>query len=848
MATIGNLFVTVGANVAPLQKGLGEAEKSIKGFASQMLGTTMGVAGIISSVLPGAAGQAASRIMSGLQGVQSVVGKLGGLAQSLGPLLANPFVIAGVAIAAVAISIAAVIGGIVMMTMKAAALADRLKETTDEVGTTAENFQKLTYIGTAAGASAEKIQGSMTKMSMAIAEAGRGGKEATEKFSKLGINIEELGNMDPSKAFELLIKKISELPSHTEKVKALRDIFGRGGTGLAGMVNLSTEEFKKLSAEAAKFTIKEDSVKQLASLQDSMDTFWLAIERVTTEAFAPFAGMIQVVFDWMKKLLELNSDSLFTGLKTVADVLIDIVDALTPIYHFFALIINAVASVNQMLMALALGPVLLLLKGVKLLIETMNLVPGIDIPTKGLEKSIDFIDVLQQKAIKNSLESGAAVGQHFVDGVEASMKNANGEKGNFRNAVDAVEQSNTSKPTSTEPPQFKVVDQKAVAHADELKKKLEDMQIALDNINKTDAQIMTDQLQKLGAQSADIYKGIRLQEQIKKATEDKANQTAVAKQLEDLTVAQEKLAMSDQELLAAQLQKIGATEQQIEQAVAQTQILKEMQEKKQDEKSVVDTLENLRAAYAEMLAGADNSLERSLAALHATAEQIAEATDLKTKMDDMAKAAEDAKSLQTIMDDVAKKQEDAGKSEIQLLQERMKLLGATQAQIDATTASLQATNVGQMLDDLAESARTAGMNEKELLADKLRSAGATEEQIQKGLSLQAQAEKLKTGSKDKDKNKKEQGNIDAIDTALGSMKIAGLVGMTEIADSQLSEAVTQTGLLQDIADQTDSATASVTQAANYNGGSEETDKTMSRQLDLLTEIAANTKAFAGAMQ
>ena len=142
MATIGNLFVTVGANVAPLQKGLGEAEKSIKGFASQMLGTTMGVAGIISSVLPGAAGQAASRIMSGLQGVQSVVGKLGGLAQSLGPLLANPFVIAGVAIAAVAISIAAVIGGIVMMTMKAAALADRLKETTDEVGTTAENFQK----------------------------------------------------------------------------------------------------------------------------------------------------------------------------------------------------------------------------------------------------------------------------------------------------------------------------------------------------------------------------------------------------------------------------------------------------------------------------------------------------------------------------------------------------------------------------------------------------------------------------------------------------------------------------------------------------------------------------------
>ncbi|CAB4203232.1 hypothetical protein UFOVP1379_1, partial [uncultured Caudovirales phage] len=275
MATIGNLFVKIGADVQPMVKGLADAQGRVAQWGKSVAGVATGVGGVIASIIPGEMGAMASRAMSGVQGLMNVFQSGSKLAAVFGDglaLLANPLGLIVLGAAAAGAAVLALGAIIVGMTLKAAKLGDRLKETADELGTSAEAFQKLEYIGTAAGAGPEAIKHSLTKMQMALASAAGGSKESGEAFKKLGLDLEKLGNMDPSAAFQAVISKIQEIPAHADKVKALRDIFGRGGAGLAGMVKLSADELAQLNKEAAAFTIREGSVQALASLQDSVDT------------------------------------------------------------------------------------------------------------------------------------------------------------------------------------------------------------------------------------------------------------------------------------------------------------------------------------------------------------------------------------------------------------------------------------------------------------------------------------------------------------------------------------------------------------------------------------------------
>jgi hypothetical protein len=228
MATIGNLFVKIGADVQPMVKALADAKGRVAQWGQSVAGVATGVGGVIASIIPGEMGAMASRAMSGIQGLMNVFqggAKLAAVFSDSLALLANPMALVVLGAAAVGAAILAMGAVIVGMTLKAAKLGDQLKETADELGTTAEAFQKLEYIGTAAGAGPEAIKGSITKMQMALANAAGGSKESSEAFQKLGLDLQQLGNMDPSAAFQAVISKIQEIPAHADKVKALRRRF-----------------------------------------------------------------------------------------------------------------------------------------------------------------------------------------------------------------------------------------------------------------------------------------------------------------------------------------------------------------------------------------------------------------------------------------------------------------------------------------------------------------------------------------------------------------------------------------------------------------------------------------------
>ena len=63
MATIGNLFVKIGADTKPMEKSLAEAKGRLGQWANSIGGIAMGAGGMLASVLPGDLGAGAARII-----------------------------------------------------------------------------------------------------------------------------------------------------------------------------------------------------------------------------------------------------------------------------------------------------------------------------------------------------------------------------------------------------------------------------------------------------------------------------------------------------------------------------------------------------------------------------------------------------------------------------------------------------------------------------------------------------------------------------------------------------------------------------------------------------------------
>jgi hypothetical protein len=325
----------------------------------------------------------------------------------------------------------------------------------------------LEYIGTAAGAGPEAIKHSLTKMQMALASAAGGSKESGEAFKKLGLDLETLGNMDPSAAFQAVISKIQEIPAHADKVKALRDIFGRGGAGLAGMVKLSADELAQLNKEAAAFTIREGSVQALASLQDSVDTLGVAFERLMTEAFAPFAPMIQAITDSLKEMLALNASAFYDGMLDLAKATALVVDGLTPTVYNLMGVFNILQAISGFVRGVVMNAFVNLLAVIVDIIKALNLIPGVEIPTEGLEKSIQALKRIRDETLEGASQDAAEAGQRFGQAFAAGTANMAGQ-GALMKMVEDFEKQRATATAAPAGQGFKVVDQAELEKGKEL--------------------------------------------------------------------------------------------------------------------------------------------------------------------------------------------------------------------------------------------------------------------------------------------------------------------------------------------------------------------------------------------
>ena len=166
------------------------------------------------------------------------------------------------------------------------------------------------------GVSAEKAQKIMSSLFTKIQEAREGNETTIGQFQKLGLSFQEITTLAPEKAIDRVFQSLSKLGNTYEKVKAIKDLLGKGGIGLSidevtKKLGTSTAEYEKHAKNIEKVKIVSDNLKT------SMDNLTIAF----TDLISPFTrdGIVQIE-TFKAVLIGIGSVAVINGIIKLAEV------------------------------------------------------------------------------------------------------------------------------------------------------------------------------------------------------------------------------------------------------------------------------------------------------------------------------------------------------------------------------------------------------------------------------------------------------------------------------------------------------------------------------------------------
>lgn len=200
----GRVNVSITASTGGLTRGLSNASKQMRGFATQ----ATGLSGQLTSAVAGFVGLGKGATMSAV-GVRAL-----GLAIKalLGPLL----------IVTSLVALFARLG-------KTASDLDRVGKAARRLGLATNTLQAFEGVASEAGVSGERVNVMLTYMTRQVGMLAQGNKATQKAFALLGLSMQNIANLSPEQQFELISQKIMALPTQAERASVAMMLFGRAG-------------------------------------------------------------------------------------------------------------------------------------------------------------------------------------------------------------------------------------------------------------------------------------------------------------------------------------------------------------------------------------------------------------------------------------------------------------------------------------------------------------------------------------------------------------------------------------------------------------------------------------------
>lgn len=155
-----------------------------------------------------------------------------------------------------------------------ASAGDEIDKSSQKLGVSAENYQKLSYAMERNGTSIDTVSKGVKKITNDLADAENGVDGAGESFDKLGVSLKNTdGSMKTTEQVLLeSIDALSKMENETQRNALAQEIFGKSASELNPLLNAGADSLAELMQEAEDYgmVMSDEAVSASATFADSL--------------------------------------------------------------------------------------------------------------------------------------------------------------------------------------------------------------------------------------------------------------------------------------------------------------------------------------------------------------------------------------------------------------------------------------------------------------------------------------------------------------------------------------------------------------------------------------------------
>jgi len=230
-----------------------------------------------------------------------------------------------------AFSIRAISGAVTSFTEFTGKITDLSAKT----GISTTELQKLKYAAELSGGSLDGVTTAIGKMAKNLVE---GDSSAVEAMKRLGLNINDIRQQEPGKAFATIADAIGQIPNPMERSTIAMQLFGKSGAELLPMITGGMTDAMQ-AAERLGIVMDEETVAAGDRLGDTFTTLQAVGQGVIGKVLTPMLPAIQLVADAMTKMGDVVTwlQNLFTSFVThVIKAIKGLLDTVVAVTEFTA--------------------------------------------------------------------------------------------------------------------------------------------------------------------------------------------------------------------------------------------------------------------------------------------------------------------------------------------------------------------------------------------------------------------------------------------------------------------------------------------------------------------------------
>ena len=126
-----------------------------------------------------------------------------------------------------------------MLTKSVAEMGDRIGDSAQKAGVSAEYFQEMSFaLGQVADASEEEVTKGLATMNRKLGEAAEGSKSATAAFERIGISAADIasGTVTTEQAMDALVQTLAGVEDPAVAAAIAADVLGKAGANMGAML------------------------------------------------------------------------------------------------------------------------------------------------------------------------------------------------------------------------------------------------------------------------------------------------------------------------------------------------------------------------------------------------------------------------------------------------------------------------------------------------------------------------------------------------------------------------------------------------------------------------------------